>query len=172
MFALQELKVVARKVVDWGTPNDIAMRIKYLLSLPIIVSTVLSISCGQQKQPETKSNSDNETLELVQSFFSKEEIALYTVSAIMNHPPSIISAELENGIYNVKYNRTSDGQAFEYRIKFKGANKVIWANKDGRWRDTEFDEEVTYSEKGNKLTITQTFDDGSTVDKEFEKEKA
>jgi hypothetical protein len=121
-------------------------------------------SCGEQTTSEKI-----ETNKIMN--FSEKEISIFTVASIMNQPPSIISARQENGIYLVSYKRPSYGQQFEYKIKFDGNNKVVWGNSDGRWRDTEFDEKITFSEEGTKLKITQTFDDGSTIDKEFEKEK-
>lgn len=142
------------------------MRILFLL----FVIAFVNISCGQKNESKRNSNAEDVSSKSPQSNFLKEDIAIYTVSSIMNQPPSIISAELVNEIYNVKYERPSDGQVFEYRIKFEGTNKVIWANKEGRWRDSEYDEKVTYLDNGNKLTITQIFDDGSIVNKVFEKE--
>lgn len=39
---------------------------------------------------------------------------------------------------DVSYIRKSDSQKFSYKIKFDG-NKILWANIDGRWRNSEYD---------------------------------
>ena len=137
--------------------------------LNILIFTLLISSCGNKKE-ESKVVLGNESdkTELPKQIFSKTEIAKYTMSAIMNQSPEIIAVKENNGIYYASYIRKDDGKKFDYKIKFNKKN-VIWGNSDGRWRDTQYDEKIKYSEKGNKLIITQTFEDGSNIDKEFSK---
>lgn len=143
--------------------------------LTSIVLLIILISCGQEPTKEsTKTIQKNlgettkESTEPAQKNFNKEDVAKYTISSIMNQPPEIINVKKDGDIYLVSYTRKDDGQKFNYKIKIDG-DKVIWGNIDGRWRDTEQDEIITYSENGGKLKIVQTFDDGSTIDNEFDR---
>ncbi|MCM0666225.1 hypothetical protein [Flavobacterium tyrosinilyticum] len=52
-------------------------------------------------------------------------------------------------------------------IKKIDGNKILWANIDGRWRDSKYDEKITFVEKDNKLEIIQTFDDNSQDIQEY-----
>jgi len=137
--------------------------------LNIIILAILVSSCGNKKE-KSKVVLENklEKTELPKQLFTETEIAKYTMSAIMDQQPEIINVKDNNGIYFVSYTRKDDGKKFDYKIKFNGKN-IIWGNSDGRWRDTQYDEKIKYSKKENKLTITQTFEDGSNIDKEFTK---
>jgi hypothetical protein len=71
-----------------------------------------------------------------------------------------------DGLYYVSYKRPNDGKKFEYKIKIIG-KKIVWGNSDGRWRNTAFDEKILFEITHEKLTIVQTFKDGSTNNKDF-----
>ncbi len=71
-------------------------------------------------------------------------------------------------MYYVSYIRKSDKQKFDYKIKFE-EDKIFWANIDGRWRDSKYDEKITFVENGNKLDIIQIFSDGSQDIKVYRK---
>jgi hypothetical protein len=134
-------------------------RIKTMIS--ILILTITFSSCGNKKSEEnTNSTTELETVELPEKVFTGSEIAKYTISAIMNQPPEIISVKDNGGIFNVSYTRKDDGKKFDYKIKIS-ENKVTWGNSDGRWRDTKFDEKIKYYEKDNELKIIQTFENGS-----------
>lgn len=98
--------------------------------------------------------------------FTYQQIAEFAIATIMNQPKDIVLAAKSNEIYTVSYTRKSDSEKFNYKVKFEG-NKIIWSNIDGRWRNGEYDEKITFREEGNKLTIVQTFSDGSESVKEF-----
>lgn len=100
--------------------------------------------------------------------FSNENIARYTMSSIMGQPPKIITAIKKGNLYYVSYIRKSDRKKFDYKIKFDG-NKILWSNIDGRWRDSKYDEKITFVERNNKLSIIQTFSDGSEDIQEYKK---
>ncbi|GAB3969593.1 hypothetical protein GCM10028806_16090 [Spirosoma terrae] len=100
--------------------------------------------------------------------FTEADVAKYTIASVMGKPANIISVSKSAGQYIVKYTRPNDSQKFAYKVKIEG-NRAIWANLDGRWRDTQYDERITFSEVGNKLKITQTFSDGSFDVKLFSK---
>jgi hypothetical protein len=150
---------------------------KSIMSLLIVI---IIFSCKQKEQEETILEEPiiNETTqipeidkveEVVLNKFSYEDIARYTISSVMQQPAKIIKAIKKDDLYYVSYTRKSDKQKFEYKIKFDG-NKILWANIDGRWRDSEYDEKLSFSENGNILNIIQTFNDGSEDIQEYKKE--
>jgi hypothetical protein len=53
-------------------------------------------------------------------------------------------------------------------MKIEG-KKIVWANIDGRWRDGQYDERISFEENGNKLIINQIYSDGSVDAKEYKK---
>lgn len=131
---------------------------KYFFKILTLITLLSSCTQGTSgDKVETKEESQ----------FSKNEVAIFTISSIMHQSPSIISPKQENDVYLVSYRRPSNSQLFTYRIKFEGNEKVIWATNDGRWRDSEFDEIIMYKEEGDQLIITQKFSDGSLGNKAF-----
>jgi hypothetical protein len=100
--------------------------------------------------------------------FSKEDVARFTMSSIMGQPSRKIKVRPESDLYYVSYVRKSDSQEFNYKIKIEG-KKIVWANIDGRWRDGQYDERISFEENGNKLIINQIYSDGSVDAKEYKK---
>ena len=141
-------------------------RIYFLLFFAIAI-----ISC--RESGETK-NTPNEVIEVVkenpEKIFdnSKKEmqIARFAIASIMNQKKEIIVVKQENNIYLASYNEPDEGKLYEYKIKING-NQIAWGNANGRWRDSNFDEIITFEEDGDKITIRQSFDDGSAVEKEY-----
>ncbi len=86
----------------------------------------------------------------------------------MHQPTKIITVKEEGENYIISYKRRSDKQKFVYKVRVEG-DRAIWANIDGRWRDSAEDEKVTFLEEGKNLFITQTFSDGSVSSKAFTK---
>ena len=135
---------------------------------------LLLIGCGQKNSTEnTETNTteieQTETLEseiISEPKFSGNEIAKFTIVTIMDQKPQIINVKEKEGIYIVSYKQPEDGKKYEYKIKING-NRIVWGNADGRWRDTSYDEKLTYRENNDKLIIIQTFSDGSKSEKEF-----
>ncbi|AIR61383.1 hypothetical protein LH23_12180 [Cedecea neteri] len=72
--------------------------------------------------------------------------------------------KVESGIAYVHYFRQNDNTRWGIKCKLIG-NQVMWASDNpdsiGRWRDDPLDSVVTYSVEGKKLTITETYGDGS-----------
>jgi hypothetical protein len=128
----------------------------------IITLSILIIGCGR------KSNDENmDSMPLKSNKTVKEiEIAKFAIAAIMNQKPEIIDTEKDDGLYYVSYKRPNDGKKFEYKIKIVGKN-IVWGNSNGRWRDTAYDEKISFEITFKKLTIVQTFNDGSTNKKDF-----
>lgn len=139
---------------------------KVLRLISVLILTVTISGCESKKREKI----DIETVELSDKVFTDSEIARHTISAIMNQPLEIMNVRNNEGIYNVSYTRKDDKKKFEYKIKIKG-NNVIWGNSDGRWRDSQFDEKIEYSETNNELIIVQKFTDGSETIKKFTKEE-
>jgi hypothetical protein len=132
------------------------------------------INCNQKKeQIEAPEQSlpipvVRTTNDIVLENFSYKDIARYTMSSIMGQPAKTIKVTKSEDLYYVSYIRKSDSQKFSYKIKFDG-NKILWANIDGRWRNSEYDEKISFTEKNNKVSIIQTFSDNSEDVKEYKK---
>lgn len=100
------------------------------------------------------------------NIFSKSDVARFAISAIMGRPAKTVNVKEENGLFVVSYNKNGDSNKYIYKVKID-QDKILWANIDGRWRDTEFDEKISFEESSNKLKITQKYSDGSVTVKEF-----
>lgn len=134
----------------------------------------LIISCKHKEQRETHLGIETQVQEIKKvekvllKNFTYEDIARYTMASIMGRPTKTIKVIKKDELYFVSYIRKSDHQKFDYKIKFDG-NKILWANLDGRWRNSKYDEKISFVEKENKIHIVQTFDDNSQDIKEFKK---
>lgn len=102
--------------------------------------------------------------------FTYEDVARYTMATVMGQPSNIIKVSKKDDLYYVSYVRESDSQKFDYKVKFVG-NQILWAGIENgqRWRDSEYDEKISFAEKGNKLNIITTYGDGSEGIEEFKK---
>ena len=100
--------------------------------------------------------------------FTYEDVARYTMASVMGQPTKIIKATKNKELYFVSYVRKSDNQKFEYKVKFDG-NDILWANIDGRWRNSEYDEKISFEENNDKLKIIITFSDSSQDIQEYKK---
>lgn len=149
------------------------MKINKTISLAIAI--MFLASCSNSPEPTREESLSEPTIADVDvdtvpkneaSTFSKEDIARYAIATLMGQPSNTIEVQSKDGLYFLSYVRSSDSQQFDYRIKFKG-NKITWASIDGRWRDSEYDEKLSFEENGGKLKIIQTFSDGSTGVEEF-----
>ncbi|CAA9194764.1 hypothetical protein [Flavobacterium collinsii] len=127
------------------------------LIIPLLI-LILTLSYKQEKEIAIKETNKVEKTTL--KTFTYEDIARYTMASIMGQQPKIITAIKKGNLYYVSYIRKSDRKKFEYKIKFDGT-KIIWSNIDGRWRNSQYDEKISFSKKNNKLSIIQTFSDGS-----------
>lgn len=142
--------------------------------ITLFLILILMINCNQKKeQIEAPEQSlpihvVRTTNDIVLENFSYEDIARYTMSSIMGQPAKTIKVTKSEDLYYVSYIRKSDSQKFSYKIKFDG-NKILWANIDGRWRNSEYDEKISFTEKNNKVSIIQTFSDNSEDIKEYKK---
>lgn len=79
-----------------------------------------------------------------------------------------------DGIAYVHYNRPSDNSRWAIKCKLDGY-QVIWAsnnpNNTGRWRNDPLDGKIHYSISRNRLTMIQTFSDGSVDSKTYDVEQ-
>jgi hypothetical protein len=132
-----------------------------IILLILIISALTIVSCG-----ENSSNTPRESVDL--QYFSKEDVARYTISSLMGQPSKSLKVQNKNELYVVSYTRKSDSQKFSYKIKFDG-NKILWASEEGRWRDGQDDERISFEERDNKLFITLGYSDNSSEVKGFSK---
>jgi hypothetical protein len=95
------------------------------------------------------------------SVASKSTIARYAIAALMGKPVSTVKVSGKGPQYTVWYVRATDGKRFAYKVKFKGS-QILWGNADGRWRDQNEDEKLSYTVKGGQVSITIRYSDGSS----------
>lgn len=100
--------------------------------------------------------------------FSKEDVARFTMSTVMERPSKTMKVKFENELYYVSYIREDDKKKFDYKIKIND-KEIVWANIDGRWRDDELDGKIGFKELGDKLKITWRLSNEDSVIKEFNK---
>lgn len=141
------------------------------LLIPILI-VILSLSNRQNEVKEIIIEDQiqklNKVVEIALRVFTYEDIARYTMASIMGQQPKIITAIKKGNLYYVSYIRKSDRKKFDYKIKFDG-NKILWSNIEERWRNSQYDEKINFIEKNNKLSIIQTFSDGSQDIQEYKK---
>lgn len=135
------------------------------------ICIILILSCKDQQienvlENETTVTQEIETKNVSLKNFTYEDIARYTMAYIMGEPTKIIKVKKNRDFYIVSYIRQSDSKKFEYKVKFENDN-IVWANIDGRWRDSQYDEKLKFLEKENSLQIIQTFSDGSLDIQEY-----
>ncbi|OXA68313.1 hypothetical protein B0A67_20925 [Flavobacterium aquidurense] len=139
------------------------------LFITSLIIVLLNVGTKHTERKETiKTQNINTVKKATLKTFTYEDIARYTMASIMGQQPKIITATKKGDLYYVSYIRKSDNIKFDYKIKFEG-NKILWSNIDGRWRNSQYDEKVTFIEKNNKLSIIQIFSDGSKDVQEYKK---
>ncbi|RTY68364.1 hypothetical protein [Flavobacterium sp. LB2P53] len=137
---------------------------------------ILFVNCKHKEENEKilyEQNQEikNNTVKVEENIlknFTYEDIARFTIASVMGQPIKIVKATKNNDLYFVTYLRKSDKQKFEYKVKFDG-NDVIWASIEGRWRNSKYDEKISFEENGEKLKIITTFSDMSQDIQEYKK---
>lgn len=133
---------------------------------------IVFANCKQKEQNEEIQYEQNqETVKVEENIlknFTYEDIATFTIASVMGQPIKIIKTSKSKELYLVSYIRKSDKQKFEYKVKFDG-NNVIWASIEGRWRNSKYDEKISFEENGQKLIIITTFSDMSQNIQEYKK---
>jgi hypothetical protein len=123
----------------------------------------------QEQIQETKIEAETVKIEEnILKNFTYEDVSRYTMASVMGQPTKIIKATKNKDLYFVSYIRKSDKQKFEYKVKFDG-NDILWANINGRWRNSEYDEKISFEENDEKLKIITTFSDASQDIQEYKK---
>lgn len=105
------------------------------------------------------------------SVISDADICKGAIAALMGKPyqSSVTSRGTDGfGVTELFYIRQLDNSRWDFRCKISG-NSVVWATKDGPWRNRKGDEDVfwSYSPKQGELIIRQVFSDGSSDVKRF-----
>jgi len=145
--------------------------------IQITLNLILFILLTNCRNPSTEKKTSAEQPPIVDTeikqkgsltIFSKEDIARFAISSIMGQPSKTIKVKDENGLFILYYIRKSDSKKFEYKIKID-QDKILLANLNGRWRDKEYDEKISFEENGQTIKIKQTFSDNSVDIKEFKK---
>lgn len=117
------------------------------LFITSLIIVLLNVGTKHTERKETiKTQNINTVKKATLKTFTYEDIARYTMASIMGQQPKIITATKKGDLYYVSYIRKSDNIKFDYKIKFEG-NKILWSNIDGRWRNSQYDEKVTFIEK-------------------------
>ena len=151
------------------------------MKMKLIITFLIAImftNCKQREQnneivqeqiQETKIEAETVKIEEnILKNFTYEDVSRYTMASVMGQPTKIIKATKNKDLYFVSYIRKSDKQKFEYKVKFEG-NDILWANIDGRWRNSEYDEKISFEENDEKLKIITTFSDASQDIQEYKK---
>lgn len=99
-------------------------------------------------------------------FATNEQIAKAAISALFYQPTNIMSASTDGDIILVSYARPDDGKKFDYKVLIAN-NNISWGNSVGKWRDSTYDEKLSYSVTRQELIITTTYDDGSKSQERF-----
>ncbi|MFV8333670.1 hypothetical protein [Flavobacterium sp. GSP14] len=123
----------------------------------------------QEQIQETKN--EVETVKVEENIlknFTYEDVARYTMASVMGQPTKIVKATKNKDLYFVSYIRKSDKQKFEYKVKFDG-NVILWASIDRRWRNSKYDEKISFEENNENLKIITTFSDASQDIQEYKK---
>ncbi|MFY0598522.1 MAG: hypothetical protein JXR03_02545 [Cyclobacteriaceae bacterium] len=142
-----------------------------------LISTLLSVflcyACNQTpKESSTQSQTDipTETIKTKTSEpvveVTNEQIAKASISALFYQPVNIMTVRTNGNIVFVSYKRPGDGQKFEYKIQVMN-NSISWGSSDGRWRNSIYDEKLSYSVISQELVITTSYDDGSKSQERF-----
>lgn len=108
-------------------------------SAALIVLAMASASCGPV---------------IAQTSASERQICRATIAALNGREPSIMQIDGAQGpVVFVSYVRPSDGSLWVSKCRVQGT-RVMWGNRDGRWRDHAMDEVVEYRATGAEVIIT------------------
>lgn len=99
--------------------------------------------------------------------FSVQQICIGAIATAMGRESSIIKIDsIEGKTTYLSYQREGDGQRWTYRCKLEG-DRVIWASDKGRWRTGQYDSKITFFVKGETVTITELYSDGSKTSNKY-----
>jgi hypothetical protein len=101
--------------------------------------------------------------------YGRVDLCRATIAAVMGSPIDIIRPDSGDGsVVHTVYGR-GDGTVWRNKCKFTG-NSIVWAARDGRWRDRrDWDEAIAYEVDAATrwLTLTLSYPDGSAGKKTF-----
>jgi hypothetical protein len=139
-------------------------------------SSETSIASTNQSKAQPPSSSDELQAASIPDS-DRSDFCRAAVAAVMGREFQRVDFIGPSGEYPVVgYVRANDGKSFRYACKFDGS-RVIWASFDangpgsdlGRWRESAEDEVVSIIVDGSALVVTQSFSDGSSTVKRFER---
>ena len=123
--------------------------------LSLIVSSIF-IGCTTPASNSSDVSTENKkTIEV----FKQNDIAKALINKMFYPNINDITCIESNSVYYLSY--TKENTKYTLKVKFKG-NEIIWGNKEGRWRDNQFDSQFKYSISDSTLTISEFFDQESS----------
>lgn len=92
------------------------------------------------------------------------------IAILMGRDPKTMTATPQGGgLTRIQYRRPDDNKLWKTDCRIDGS-RFMWRGVDsfgddgpGRWRDSADDEVITFAINGKKVTMTETFSDGSVV---------
>jgi hypothetical protein len=95
---------------------------------------------------------------------SKDKVAKFAISELMGQPFETIKVDKSEGDkFSLSYVRQSDSKLFNYDVTVING-KVAWRVKNGRWRNSEYDEKINYFDSNDTLALKITdFDKSERV---------
>ena len=132
----------------------------------LLIALLLSLAfTSQETSSNTKNLANQKSIDEQQkNAFSNKQIAKAAISALYFRPVNEISVKNMGKYYLVSY--VKEGKTYKNKIQLKGHN-IMWGNYDGRWRNTKYDEKLSYKIDQKSLTIITKYSDGSSTKKVF-----
>jgi hypothetical protein len=103
--------------------------------------------------------------------YAPEAICRTALASIMGRDPKLVQVTRTTGdVLFLSYVRPIDNFVWAYRCKIQ-ANRVIWADDPGRWREAPKDDKVFFEivGGGKQLRIIENHRDGSATKELFER---
>jgi outer membrane lipoprotein-sorting protein len=94
----------------------------------------------------------------------KDKVAKFAISELMGQPFKTIKVDKSEGDkFSLSYVRQSDSKLFNYDVTVVNG-KVVWRVKNGRWRNSKYDEKINYFDSNDTLALKITdFDKSGRV---------
>lgn len=96
------------------------------------------------------------------------------IAKVMGRDPATMKAtDKGKGITAIQYRRPDDNKLWKSECRLEG-DRIIWRGVDsfgndgpGRWRDLPEDGTLTFALEGKRVTVAETYSDGSVVPETF-----
>ncbi len=151
---------------ETGSPSSSIISFNQIMGLMFIVGIGFSvIQPAYQDYLDRHETKDKVTVE--GSFICKSVMA-----KVFGYEPEDMRSVQHGSRYTITWTRVSDGLKWGTHCWVQNNNRIMWKtdgrnNTNGRLRNGEYDENITYSINGNKLTINEKYSDGSKSKKVY-----